>query len=966
MTLKNHPFVITACVLAAGLTLAQDPAAAARPAGLPPGQLAQRLPAAAVAVPGADAAPVQEGVPALGDAAPGGILPPPRAPGARPALAPPARAGNVAAPGLGVPSSRPGLTGGQTPDDSESPSAKANSSGKTNTLKFSEAPLEIVLGTFSSLTKKTPIIAPNVPKVTITLKSNDDVELTREEMIWAIEKRLSLDGITIEPIDDKFVMVLAKNTARAEGIVFSETLPENPHPETGRTISQMIILQHITAAEAQKALEGFKRPDGLLQVFERTNSILVTDTQENVNRMIQIVKFIDLPTLLEEKVEIRVIKYAKAEDIKKRLEEFVAESQKQGQPKEEIRMNQSGAPGTQRVTPPAAPVRPTPPGLARPPAAPVPAAPLETINASMDEAERGIIKGKVHIMADERSNQLIITTRPGNMKFFDQIIDVLDIETSPDIGVHVERLKYADAEEVATKLNDLIGNSSSAQQRTTGANPAAPGTRTQNTPPGTPPGAPTTDRGSLTDIIAARRDAAAAAANAAAGPVGETKLGQLSKDNIKILSDKRTNAIIMMASKSDLASLNKIIEKMDIQLSQVMIETVVVQVELGSGINTGIDWVLGRDARGEDYVKGIYTLGGRDEAKVAGGGGSGNSLLGNLTGIVTGGSTGTGTNQVATVASHVLNQGINYFLKSDKLNVSALIQAAKNDSRAKLLSSPILLTVDNKEASIEATTMRYLYKGVRYSGGGYNSYGGGYEVPDFEQRDIGLIVKITPRINPNGTVVLTIDEKFETVGPDQDVGGQKYPTVNTRKLQADISVENMQTVVLGGLVQSESTKSDAGIPILKDIPWVGRWLFGSVKDTENRSELLVFITPYVFEDSASAVAEAHRRRSILSDPRPWDDGGWSLSPVADPVPTKTRLERQAREWADADEDYKAERELQKANENRAKQMLERTKKEAREMEKKRKNAQSEDTSAITVRAGGSGVQVFLPEVEGGD
>ena len=870
--------------------------------------------------------------------------------------------GTTTRPGLTRPGIGSGLLGGTGLDGTDSTVAKANSSGKTNSLKFSEAPLEIVLGMYAVLTKKQPVVWPDVPKTTtITHKPNDDVELTKEESIWMLEQILSAHGIALEPIDEKFIKVLNKPTARVHGIPIIETHPESPHPENGQTISQMIILQHITAAEAQKALEGFRRPDGLFQVIERTNSILVTDTQENINRMLQVIKIIDQPIPVEEVPEIRIIRYAKAEDIKKRLEEFVAESQKQNQPKEEIRLNATGGPGVTRTTPTATtPGRPTPPGLVRPPVTPAPVTPLETSVTLIDDASRGMIKGKVHIMADERTNQLIIITRPENMKFFDQIIQVLDIETAPDIGVEVERLKYADAEEVASKLNDLIGNTSTAQRTATGgaANPAAPGTR-QSGPGTSAPNAPPADTargGSLADVIAARRDAAAAAANANAAPgaTGETKLGQLSKDNIKILSDKRTNAIIMMGSRSDLAALKQIIEKMDIQLSQVNIEVVIVQVKLGSGINAGIDWVLGRAAN--DYV-----MGGRDKTMTAGGGGSGTPLLGNLTSIVTPNGSASGEDAVATVASHVLGQGINYFLQSDRLNISALIQAAASDSRAKVLASPILLTVDNKEASIEVTEMRYLYKGLRYSG----SYNDGRELPDFEQRDIGLTVKITPRINPNGTVVLTIDEKFETIGADQDVGGQKFPTINTHKLTADISLEDLQTVVLGGLVQSESTKSVGGIPLLKDIPLVGRWLFGSVRDTEARSELLVFVTPQVFKDGSEASAEALRRKSVLSDPRPLDDGGWSVSPLADPVSTKIRLQRQGREWADADQEYKAEREMQKAREERAKQLMERAKKDAVAAEKKLRNARNTDTlPPPTVRVGGEGVQVFFPGDDG--
>ena len=949
MILKDHLFTIgAACVLMMSVAIAQDQAPATVPR-----LRTQPLRTAAPApdVPAADApdAVAADELPLDGEVA----VPTPRpAPTPRTRTTPTTRSG--AATSLRPPIGGVGATGAP-PVLIDGTAKAAGSSSKTNALKFSDAPLEIVLGTYSSITKKMPIINQDVPKVTITLKCPDEVELTTEESIWAIEQILSMHGIAIEPIDEKFVKILFKSTARVAGIPVLEELPATPHPENGKTISQMLNLLHITTAEAQKALEGFKRPDGLFQIFERTNSILVTDTQENINRMLQVIKLMDKPIPVEEKVFPRTIIYAKAEDIKKRLEEFVAESQKQNAPKEEVRLTQSGRPGIERTTP--TPNRPTPTGLIRAgqPPPPTPAAPNETISAPISDAERGMIRGKVHIMADERTNMLIITTREDNMNFFDDIIKMLDIETAPDMGVEVQRLEYADAEEVATKLNDLIGNASPRQDgRTT---PAAPGAR-----PNTP-GSPETPR---TELAAAAARANANANASASSTSGESKLGQLNKDNIKILSDKRTNAIIMMGSKTDLAAIKKIIASMDIQLAQVMIETVVVQVELGSGITAGIDWVLGKDAN--DYTM----RNGKD--KLAGGGGSGNSLLGNLTGIVTGsgsGSSGSGTNDAATVASHVLNQGINYFLKSDKLNISALIQAAQTDSRAKVLSSPILLTVDNKEASIEATSMRYLYKGVRYSGGyGGGSYGGNYggEVPDFEQRDIGLTVKITPRISPNGNVIMTIDEKFETIGPDQDVGGDKYPTVNTRKLQADVSVENMQTIILGGLVQSESKRSDAGIPILKNIPWLGRWLFSSVVDSEYRSELLVFITPYVFHDSASAVEEAHRRKSILSTPRPWDDAGWSISTVADPVSAKTRMTRQAQEWEDADLEYKTERELEKAREERSKKLLERTKKDAEAAAKKQKqkNARYPEPPPLTIRAGGEGVQVFLPENEKGE
>jgi general secretion pathway protein D len=381
-----------------------------------------------------------------------------------------------------------------------------------------------------------------------------------------------------------------------------------------------------------------------------------------------------------------------------------------------------------------------------------------------------------------------------------------------------------------------------------------------------------------------------------------------------------------MARRADMKSVKEVIEDMDVKLSQVLIETVIVQVELGDDLQTGIDWVQRgreRDANGnlvrdKFYNNGHYMLGG--------GGGSGTATLGSLMNTA-----------VGTVASNAVEKGgalspigggVNYFLKSDKLNIAAVIQASKGDSRTKVLASPILMTVDNKEATIEATDMIYLFSGYQYSGSTYS----GTQVRNYEKRDIGLTVKVTPRINPNGTVVLTVEQTFETQGADQNVpnesgGTDPYATVTTRKISSDVSVENRQTVVMGGLTKKTLAESESGVPILKDIPWIGKWLFGSVSQSEKRSELLGFMTPYVLDDADAAQAEALRRKKTLSDSRPWEDNGWSTSPLADPVSRKEQLRRLSDEWKRQDQERQTQRALEQAKIERAEKLKKMTKEE---------------------------------------
>jgi hypothetical protein len=173
--------------------------------------------------------------------------------------------------------------------------------------------------------------------------------------------------------------------------------------------------------------------------------------------------------------------------------------------------------------------------------------------------------------------------------------------------------------------------------------------------------------------------------------------------------------------------------------------------------------------------------------------------------------------------------------------------------------------------------------------------------------------------------MLTVEQTFETQGADQNVpnesgGTDPYATVTTRKISSDVSVENRQTVVMGGLTRKSQTESESGIPILKDIPWIGKWLFGSVTQTDKRSELLVFITPYVLDDAESAQTEAIRRKKTLSDPRPWEDAGWSASPIADPVSRREQLRRFKDEWKRQDEERQIKLTIEKAKIERARQL----------------------------------------------
>ena len=134
-------------------------------------------------------------------------------------------------------------------------------------------------------------------------------------------------------------------------------------------------------------------------------------------------------------------------------------------------------------------------------------------------------------------------------------------------------------------------------------------------------------------------------------------------------------------------------------------------------------------------------------------------------------------------------------------------------------------------------------------------------------------------------------------------------------MSADAVLENNMTVIFGGLTQTTTKESESGIPILKDIPWIGKWLFSSTTHEEARSELLVFMTPYVLDDAEAAQVEALRRKNAISDARPWDDHG---SALADPVSKSEMMRRLKDEAKKQDEERKTKLAIEKWKMDRAK------------------------------------------------
>jgi general secretion pathway protein D len=707
-------------------------------------------------------------------------------------------------------------------------------------LNFSEAPLDIVLADFSEKTGRTLLRAPGLPTPTFTLRSQG--ELTIAEYLRAVETVLTMHGIGLVEYGEKFTRVVPIASIRRESMDIFEPIPEGVVLDrSGTMISQMVALKHIDIKEATTAIEPMRNERGQIHAFERTNSIMITDFASNINRMLQVLRMLDNPIEAREEPNIIQIRFAKASEIKQRLEEIISESQREQQQASAPRQRTSGRPGVEST-----PVPSGPPGVIRPPsvrqreaqeAAPAGGAADPMLVA---EAQRGIIRGKVQIIADERTNLLIIITRPENMAFFERIVAVLDVETSPDVIVEVVRLEFANAEEIAGMLNNLIGATS--RERPAGSSVVdSEGSESRR----------------LAEIEAAlqRREREAEASR-------RSSVGELSKDNVTILSDKRTNSLILMARRGDIETIKDIIRDMDRMLAQVLIEAVILDVSLDDSFETGVSWV--------QNALTTYTVNSRGERSpimsFAGGGGG-----------ASGGLTPRDATTITDPAS-LSTSGLGYFFTLFDLNVSAVLRASATDSRSRVVSTPALLTTDNTEATLSSTERIYVFEGTTFVGTATDS-----RTARYRQEDVGLTLTVKPQINENHVVMMQIKQEISEPGditnPDTDnLAGQRISL--NRKLEASIAVRSGQTIVLGGQVRERDSRNRTKIPILGDIPILGR-LFNSDTRGTGRTETIVFITPYVLDTPDKVAQETRRRRDSLNIDGMWPHG-WSGSELADP------------------------------------------------------------------------------------
>ena len=431
---------------------------------------------------------------------------------------------------------------------------------------------------------------------------------------------------------------------------------------------------------------------------------------------------------------------------------------------------------------------------------------------------------KTTLLAEPRSNALILrAANPARLAQVRALVNKLDQpaaagSSAASGNIHVVYLKNADATKLAATLRAAMAAGTS---QSTGGATSAPAASSTSTAPA--PASSGLTGGAATGM----------GTGSSSGSSQPSTGGQ-------IQADPTTNALIITAPEPQYRQLRAVIDKLDGRRAQVLVESLIVEVNADKAAEFGIQWQTALGSKGDSNIGLIGT-----NYSAASGAGA------NIINLAT-----------ATPGTVRPGGGLNFGLGHNfggKYGLSVLARFLETNGDGNVLSTPNLLTLDNEEAKI------IIGQNVPFITGQYtnNNSNSGSVNPfqTIERKDVGLSLRVRPQINENGTVKLSIFQEVSDVVAST-INNLNGPTTSKRSIESNVLVEDGSIVVLGGLLQDKYSGGQEKVPGLGDIPLFGS-LFKSEARSRNKTNLMVFLRPIVIRDAASSEALALDRYDMI-------------------------------------------------------------------------------------------------------
>lgn len=434
----------------------------------------------------------------------------------------------------------------------------------------------------------------------------------------------------------------------------------------------------------------------------------------------------------------------------------------------------------------------------------------QLVNAEGDSPLAGLFR----IIPVERLNALLVVTQqPKYLEKARVWIERLDHDVDAQAGrLHVYRMQHGRAVDVAGLLGEILGAETSARSQTRQATRAA----ADGLAPGTDPARLRSS--GATPATPERPRALTARESGAGNPArGEGANDRLAGDT-RIVADDVNNSLLVYASSADYETIVRALEQLDIPPLQVLIDATIIEITLQDELRYGLQWFF-KDSLGSSY---------RGEGVLA--------------------------NALPLARSF---PGFNYSIVDSANQVRAVLNALAEDRQLNVLSSPSVMVLDNRTATIRVGDQVPIRGQETTSVVTENPV----TITNILYRDTGVSLTVTPRVNAGGMVQLEIAQEVNDVSSTTS-SNIDSPTFLQRLIESSVAVQSGETIVLGGLIRESRSSQQSGLPLLHRLPVVGN-LFGSTALSTRRTELIVLLTPRVAEDTREATAITDEFRSRM-------------------------------------------------------------------------------------------------------
>jgi len=418
---------------------------------------------------------------------------------------------------------------------------------------------------------------------------------------------------------------------------------------------------------------------------------------------------------------------------------------------------------------------------------------MHILRVTDDKKDVGM-SAMVSVLPVERLNSLLVVSP--RSEYVERVgawiseLDTIEVSTS-EVSLHVYEVENGNAANLASLLGTIYGEGGNSKP----ASEVAPGMRSQTSGSG---------GGSMPGT---------------GGPANGGSNFNLS-DSVKVVSDVYNNSLLVYASSYEYSKIEKILKKLDVIATQVLIEASIVEVTLTDDLQYGLEWTF-QNGIGNDYFgAGALNLSGGDIGPLA--------------------------------------PGFAYTVTNQASAVRAVLNALAEKSLVNVISTPSVLVLDNHTAAIHVGDQQPIQSRQSVTDGGVSQ-------TSIEYKDTGVKLQVTPSVNDGGLVTLEVIQSVTDVGPVDTATQQR--SFLERNVSSKVAVRDGDSVVLGGLIRDNAATGKSGVPLLMDIPLVGN-LFSTTTDTSSRTELLIFITPRVLEsdqDLRGITAEMRSRMRRLTD-----------------------------------------------------------------------------------------------------